>query len=205
MTTPRPVPFLATTPRARVLISFVIISDSDDEITTLPIRPLPSSSDCIPTLSGYPLDGGDDSSNMDLSETVELLLAQTASTLVVHPPITQSLPTSPAFARRPGKEIPMPLGYRAAMDRWRAAQLSTWYPLLPSDLTSSSLPPSLLPSSSSPSIPLLPSSSFRAEYAKSRLEQSHNRQTGDGARTQRIDMTGQDIKALRAKAEAAEQ
>ncbi|GKG17260.1 hypothetical protein Tco_0362217, partial [Tanacetum coccineum] len=45
---------------------FVIISDSDDEITTLPIRPAPSSPDRTPALCGYPLDSGDDSSNEDL-------------------------------------------------------------------------------------------------------------------------------------------
>nr|GEW90964.1 retrovirus-related Pol polyprotein from transposon TNT 1-94 [Tanacetum cinerariifolium] len=43
MTTPHPTPFLATTPRARVLILLVIISDSVYEITTLPVRPTPSS------------------------------------------------------------------------------------------------------------------------------------------------------------------
>ncbi|GJT53461.1 hypothetical protein Tco_0988515 [Tanacetum coccineum] len=155
----------------------------------------------------------------------------------------------------------MPLGYKEAMDRWRAAPPSTCYPLLPSEIPSSSSPPSLLPSSSSPPPSLLPSSSrkrsispspsppaehiesvgddietlraslasamqqtmtlfarvrlleqhdmevrefreFRvtdileilelhslAEYAESRLDQSHDRQTGDGAHTQRTDMT----------------
>nr|GEV11668.1 putative reverse transcriptase domain-containing protein [Tanacetum cinerariifolium] len=158
MTTPHPTPFSATTPRARLLILFVTISDSDDEITTLPIRTVPSSSDRIPTLFGYLLDSGDDSSKEDLSETAELLPAQPDSTLVFHPPPTRSLPTSPTFVCRPGKEIPMPVGSKAAMDRWRAAPSSTWYPLLPSELPSSSLPPSLMPSSSSPSPPILPSS-----------------------------------------------
>ncbi|GJQ93238.1 hypothetical protein Tco_0004377 [Tanacetum coccineum] len=44
----------------------VVISDFDDEITTLPVRPAPSSSDRILALSGYPLDSGDDSSDEDL-------------------------------------------------------------------------------------------------------------------------------------------
>ncbi|GKG59166.1 hypothetical protein Tco_0602875, partial [Tanacetum coccineum] len=56
------------------------------EITTLPVRPAPSSSDRIPTLFGYSLDTGDDSLDEDLSETAELLPAQTDSTSVVHPP-----------------------------------------------------------------------------------------------------------------------
>ncbi|GKB84916.1 hypothetical protein Tco_0957188 [Tanacetum coccineum] len=145
MTTPRPTPFLATTPRVGVLFLFVIISGFDDEITTLPVRPAPPSLDRIPSLHGYLLDSGDDSSNKDLSETVESLHTQTASTLVVHSPPTRPLPTSPAFARRPGKEIP------------------TSPPLLPS----SSSPPSLLPSSSSPPPSLLPSSSRKRSRSPS--------------------------------------
>ncbi|GKB73481.1 hypothetical protein Tco_0934893 [Tanacetum coccineum] len=257
ITTPRPTPFLATTPCARVLISFVIISDSDDKITTLPVRPAPPSSDCIPVVSGYPLDYGDDSSDEDLSETAESPYTLTASTSVVHLPPTRPLPTSLAFARRPGKKILIPPPS-----------------LLPS---LSSPPPSLLPSSSrkrsiSPPPPLLPVVSpsplslpplplpspalippplehlesvrddvetmrvslvsamqetmtlrarvglleqhdvidrletvelhSRAEYIESYLEQSHERQTRDGAHT--TDITYQDIKTLRARAEAAE-
>ncbi|GJT67514.1 hypothetical protein Tco_1018994 [Tanacetum coccineum] len=97
MNTSRPKPFPATTPRVGVLVSFVIISDSDDEVTTLPVRPAPPSPDRTPALYGYPLDSGDDSSDEDLSEIAESLHTQTASTLVVHPPPTRPLPTSPAF------------------------------------------------------------------------------------------------------------
>ncbi|GKA97312.1 hypothetical protein Tco_0825206 [Tanacetum coccineum] len=43
MTTPFPV----TTPRARVLDPFIILSDFDDEITTLPVRPKQTSPDYI--------------------------------------------------------------------------------------------------------------------------------------------------------------
>ncbi|GKC24504.1 hypothetical protein Tco_1026654 [Tanacetum coccineum] len=76
---------------------FVIIFDSNDEITTLPVRPAPPSPDCTSALYGYPLDSGDDSSYENLSETAKLLHIQTASTLVVHPPPTRPLPTSPAY------------------------------------------------------------------------------------------------------------
>ncbi|GJV59157.1 hypothetical protein Tco_1465257 [Tanacetum coccineum] len=138
MTTPRPTPFLATTPRAGVLVRFIIISDFYNEITTLPVRPAPPSSDRIPTLYGYPLDSGDDLSNEDLSVTTESLHTQTAPTLVVHSPPTRPLSTSPAFARRSGKEI-----------------LTS----PPSFLPSSSSAPSFLSSSSTPSPSLLPSSS----------------------------------------------
>nr|GEV88909.1 putative reverse transcriptase domain-containing protein [Tanacetum cinerariifolium] len=65
MTTPRPTPFPATTPRAGVFTPFVIISDSDDEITTLPVRPTPPSPNRTLALYGYPLDSDDDSSDED--------------------------------------------------------------------------------------------------------------------------------------------
>ncbi|GKD54860.1 hypothetical protein Tco_1288247, partial [Tanacetum coccineum] len=70
------------------------ISDSDDEIITLPIRPVPPSSDRTPALYGYSLDSGDDSSDEDLSYTSELLHTQSASTSVVYPSPTRSLSTS---------------------------------------------------------------------------------------------------------------
>nr|GEV97725.1 integrase, catalytic region, zinc finger, CCHC-type, peptidase aspartic, catalytic [Tanacetum cinerariifolium] len=63
-----------------------------------------------PALYGYPLNFGDDSLDEDLSKTTESLHTQTASTSVVYPPSARPLPTSPAFSRRHGKEISMPLG-----------------------------------------------------------------------------------------------
>ncbi|GJT08158.1 hypothetical protein Tco_0842620 [Tanacetum coccineum] len=88
MTTPRPTPFSATTSRAGVFTLFFIISDSDDKITTLPMRLAPPSLDCTPALYGYPLDSSDDSSDKDLSDTTESLYTQSASTSVVHPSFT---------------------------------------------------------------------------------------------------------------------
>ncbi|GJQ97705.1 hypothetical protein Tco_0008844 [Tanacetum coccineum] len=88
MTTAPPTPFPATTPSAEVFAPFVIISDSDNEITTLPVRPGPPSPDRTPALYGYPLDYGDDSSDEDLSETAKSLHTQTAWTSIVHPPPT---------------------------------------------------------------------------------------------------------------------
>ncbi|GJX07841.1 hypothetical protein Tco_0195773 [Tanacetum coccineum] len=167
MTTPHPTPFPATTPRARVFASFVLISDFDDEITTLPVRPAPPSPDRTPALYVYPLDSNNDSSDEDLSKTNKSLYTQIASTSIAHPPPTLSLPTSPAFARRSGKEISMPLGYRAAKDRWGTTSPSTCHPLLPSEIPSLSSPPSLLTSSSSPPPSLLPSSSCKRSRSPS--------------------------------------
>ncbi|GKE03203.1 hypothetical protein Tco_1395221 [Tanacetum coccineum] len=138
MTISCPTPFPATTPRAGVFTPFIIISDSDDEITTLPVRPAPPSPDRTPALYGYQLDSGDDSSDEDLSEIAESLHTQTASKLVGHPPPTQSLPTSHVLASPPGNKISIPLGYRAAMNRWRVAPSFSWYLLLSSELPSSS-------------------------------------------------------------------
>ncbi|GJT71623.1 hypothetical protein Tco_1030909 [Tanacetum coccineum] len=158
MTTPRPTRFPITTPRAGVFAPLVIISDSDDEITTLPVRPAPPSPNYTPALYGYLLDSSDDSSDENLSETAKSTPRLLRHQLFIHQlpnPYILALP----IARRPGKEISMPLGYRAAMDRWRTASQSTCHLLLPSEIPSLSSPPSLLPSSSPPSPSLLPSSS----------------------------------------------
>ncbi|GJS22890.1 hypothetical protein Tco_0451522 [Tanacetum coccineum] len=85
MTTPPLTPFPATKPHVGVFAPFVIISDSDDDITTLPVRPAPPSPDRISALYGYPLDSGDDLSDEVLSETAESLHTQTALTSVVYP------------------------------------------------------------------------------------------------------------------------
>nr|GEX75271.1 hypothetical protein [Tanacetum cinerariifolium] len=131
-------------------------------------KPAPPSLDYIPVLSGYPLDSDDDSSDEDLSEIAESLHTQTALALVFHPPSTRPLPTSHAFACRPRKEISIPLGSKAAMDRWRAAPPFICHPLLPSEIpSSSSSPPSLLPSLSLPPPSLLPSLSRKRSRSPS--------------------------------------
>ncbi|GJT62591.1 hypothetical protein Tco_1006124 [Tanacetum coccineum] len=94
MTTPRPTPFSTTAPRTRVFTLFVIISDSDNEITTLPMRPAPPAPDRTAALYVYPRDSGDDSSDENLSDTTESLHTQSTSTSVVHPSPTQSLSIS---------------------------------------------------------------------------------------------------------------
>ncbi|GJV68553.1 putative reverse transcriptase domain-containing protein [Tanacetum coccineum] len=105
----------ATTPRAGVFTPFVIISDPDNEITTLPMRPVLPSPDHTPTLYVYPLNSGDDLLDEDLSDAAKSLCTQSASTSVVHPSPTQSLPASLVLANQPEKEILMPLGYRETM------------------------------------------------------------------------------------------
>ncbi|GJT61236.1 hypothetical protein Tco_1004769 [Tanacetum coccineum] len=79
MTIPRP----PTTPRAGVLIPFVIISDSDDEVIALPVRPAPPSLDYVSGSPDYtPYSdlntnfSEDESLDEDPTKTAESLLTQ---------------------------------------------------------------------------------------------------------------------------------
>ncbi|GKB77982.1 hypothetical protein Tco_0944877 [Tanacetum coccineum] len=150
MTTPRPIPFSTTAPRVGVFTLFVIIFDSNDEITTLPMIPAPPSPNHTPALYVYPHDSGDDLSDEDLSNTTKSLHTQSASTSVIHSSHIRPLSTSLVLASHPGKEFLMPLGYRATMNRWTPS--STWHLLLSSELPSSSRKRSI------PLSPLLPPS-----------------------------------------------
>ncbi|GKC44776.1 hypothetical protein Tco_1062498 [Tanacetum coccineum] len=105
MTTPCPIPFSTTRPRAEVFTPFVIISDSDDEITTLPIRPAPSSPNHTPALYGYPLDSGHDSSDEDLSVTAKSLHTQTASALTTLAITTPSISSPTEYVESVGDNI----------------------------------------------------------------------------------------------------
>ncbi|GJT98624.1 hypothetical protein Tco_1094142 [Tanacetum coccineum] len=153
MTTPRP----SVTPRAGVLIPFIILFDSDDEVTTLLVRPAPPSPDYVAASPDYSPDSDldsdlskDDSPGQDQTETAESLPTQITLTSVVHLPPPSLFPSSssPPPSLLPSSSSPPPL----------LLPSSSLPP--PSLLPSSSLPPpSLLPSSSSPPPSLLPSSS----------------------------------------------
>nr|GEZ70469.1 hypothetical protein [Tanacetum cinerariifolium] len=85
-----------------------------------------SSTDSLCSCGGGIDGGSDDESGLDLLRDKdgnydESSRYQSTSTSVVHSPPTQFLPTSFVLASQPGKEILMPLGYRAVMNRWRAA------------------------------------------------------------------------------------
>ncbi|GKB37004.1 hypothetical protein Tco_0881946 [Tanacetum coccineum] len=87
MITPRP----SVTPRAGVPIPFIILSNSHDEVTTLPVRHAPPSPDYVPALPDYSPDSDlnsdpseDDSPDQDETETAESLPTQTALTSIVH-------------------------------------------------------------------------------------------------------------------------
>nr|GEU59896.1 hypothetical protein [Tanacetum cinerariifolium] len=74
MSTSRP----HVTSRTRIFVSISILSDYEDDDTTLPVVSTPSSPDRVPASSGYSPDSDsnsapteDDSSNEDLSETAE--------------------------------------------------------------------------------------------------------------------------------------
>ncbi|GJV45510.1 hypothetical protein Tco_1430046 [Tanacetum coccineum] len=110
-------------PHAGVLILFIILSDSNDEVTTLPVRPAPPSPDYVLASPNYSLDSDldsdpleDDSPDGDLNETAESLHTQTVLTSVVHPP-PSLLPSSsspppslfPSSSSRKRSRSPSPL------------------------------------------------------------------------------------------------
>nr|GEY41646.1 hypothetical protein [Tanacetum cinerariifolium] len=70
----------------------VIISNFNNDITILPMRPVPLSPDRTPALFVYTLNSSDDSSYEDLSDTAKSLHTQSASTSVVHPSPTNPYP-----------------------------------------------------------------------------------------------------------------
>ncbi|GJX38206.1 hypothetical protein Tco_0251509 [Tanacetum coccineum] len=79
--------------RARIYIPFIIMSDYEDEDTTLPIRSAPLSPDYVLASPDYSLNFDsdskpvrDDSPNEDRTEAAESLHTQTALTPVVQPP-----------------------------------------------------------------------------------------------------------------------
>nr|GEX79096.1 hypothetical protein [Tanacetum cinerariifolium] len=116
------------------------------------MRPVPPSPDRTPALYVYPLNSGNDSSDEDLSDTTKSLHTQSASTLVVHTSPTQSLPTSLVLVNQPKNRIPMPLGYKSSHEPIESCTIIYRYPLLSSELPSSSrkrsrpLSPSIPPS-----------------------------------------------------------
>nr|GEY99875.1 hypothetical protein [Tanacetum cinerariifolium] len=70
-----------------------MFTDSDDKVTTLPVRPAPPSPDYVPASPDYPPDSnldsdpsGDDLPGEDLTDTAESLPTQTTLTSIVHPP-----------------------------------------------------------------------------------------------------------------------
>nr|GEV89255.1 hypothetical protein [Tanacetum cinerariifolium] len=178
------------------VLDLVVHSGSETELTKAP--PLPgyharAGTEFKPFKGESERDpSGDESSESDPSEVAKPLHAQ----VVPSPPLQivpapRALPYRPAILVRSGQDIPFGRPYRlhpSPIDRWRATPLSTWYPLLLSELSSSSKisSPSSKPSSSSgtshiPSGPLsrlrhqlssystpLPSASIRPSHKRYR-------------------------------------
>ncbi|GJR74465.1 hypothetical protein Tco_0086830 [Tanacetum coccineum] len=176
------------------------MSDSDDEVTTLPIRLAPLSPDYVPASPDYSLDSNldfdlsqDDSPDEDLTETTKSLPTQIALTSVVHPP-PSLLPSSssPPPSVFPSSSLPPPPSAPP-----------------PPPTTTTTLPPP------PPEIELLEPhdvvtrDSFRnvrGRITRLQLRAVYiEQETRDGVRTQRATMTDQNIETLHARAEAAEQ
>ncbi|GJZ29547.1 hypothetical protein Tco_0574194 [Tanacetum coccineum] len=230
--------------RTRIFIPFIILSDSEDEDTTLPVVSAPlspdyvsASHDYLPDSNSYSKPVEDDSPNEDLTKTDESLQTQTTLTPVIQPPPTRPLPTILAIVLRPRQEILLPPS---------ATLPSSPPPLLlrstSRKISKSSSPP--LPRVSPPVAVSLPAPAVvalasadhetlravaaeqqaidlqdsqktnilkitklrsRVEDVETHLERSHIRQTGDRVRLWRVEMSGQVVEALHARAEAAEQ
>ncbi|GKB91391.1 hypothetical protein Tco_0963663 [Tanacetum coccineum] len=187
MTTPHPF----VTPRARVLILFIILSDSDDEVTTLPVRPAPPSPDYVPVSPNYSPDSnldsdpsGDDLSDEDLTETAEPLPIQTTLTLVVHPPPPSLFPSSSLL---PPSLLP--------------SSFSPPPSLLPSSSQKRSRSPSLVPPLAVPLPPLavpLPPPAVPLPPLAVPLPPSK-------VLPERIESVGDDVETLRARLTSSEQ
>ncbi|GJT16380.1 hypothetical protein Tco_0875086 [Tanacetum coccineum] len=111
------------TSHARLFITYIILSNSEDEDATLSDVSAPLSLDHVLVLSGYSSNSEsdsepteDDSADEELTETDEPLQAHTALTPFVQPPPTRPLPTISAIVFRPGQEIPLRRPYRLRPD-----------------------------------------------------------------------------------------
>ncbi|GJW06044.1 hypothetical protein Tco_1568467 [Tanacetum coccineum] len=98
----------------------------------------------------------------------------------------------------------MPLGYRAAMDRWRTASPSTCHPLLPLEIPSLSSPPSLLPPSSR-NRPRSPSQSLPPSVSLSLSPLPSPPPTAVPPQPEHVESIGDDIETLRASLASAMQ
>ncbi|GJR13231.1 hypothetical protein Tco_1252467 [Tanacetum coccineum] len=109
MTTPR----TSVTSRTRLFIPFIILSDSDDEDTTLPVVSAPLSPDYVSASPDYSPDSEldsepaeDDLLDEDLTETAESLQTQTAFTSFVQPPFIRLSPLTASPSSPPPLLLP---------------------------------------------------------------------------------------------------
>ncbi|GKE47926.1 hypothetical protein Tco_1479184 [Tanacetum coccineum] len=230
MTTPHP----SVTPRAGALIPFIILSDSNDEVTTLPVRPTPPSLDYAPASPDYLLDSDldsnpseDNSPGDDLTETAKSLHTQAASTSIRprSPSPSPSVPPPPQCVKSVGDDAETLRARLASAEqgtvtlRIRVGSLEQhdvvtrdslrifrgWITRLQLRAVFAKQEVlELLDFRVIGKLEILDLCS-RAEYTETRLEQIHNRPIGDSVRTKRFVMTKQEVEALRARAEAAEQ
>ncbi|GKC84388.1 hypothetical protein Tco_1140105 [Tanacetum coccineum] len=134
MTTPYP----SMTPHAGVLISFIILSDFDDDVTTLPVRPTPSSSDYVPASPDYSPDSDLNSNSLedDCSSTTI-----TFAKLSLPPPSLLPSSSSPPPSLLPSSSS-LPSSLLPSASRKRPRSPSPSLPLVPSPLI---IPPVILP------------------------------------------------------------
>ncbi|GKB42541.1 hypothetical protein Tco_0887483 [Tanacetum coccineum] len=105
-------PHISITSRTRLFIPLIILSDSKDEDTTLPVVSAPSL-DRVSTLFGYSPDSDldsepteDDSSDEDMIETAESPQTRTALTSFVQPPLVRQSPSATSPSLPPPSVLP---------------------------------------------------------------------------------------------------
>ncbi|GJX11331.1 hypothetical protein Tco_0201190 [Tanacetum coccineum] len=185
MTTPRtPVMSLI-----RIFIPFIILSNSEDEVTTLLVRSAPLSPDYVSASPDYSPYSNSDSEPIE-NYSPDEHLTETALTPFVQLPPTRPLPTSSAIRSRSPSPPPV-------------AALS------PPLLAAVSPPPPERIESLNDDQDEVTRDSLRITIGRiTRLQLravAAEQQIGDRVRIQKAEMTGQDVEALHARAEAAEQ
>ncbi|GJY03926.1 hypothetical protein Tco_0369866, partial [Tanacetum coccineum] len=173
MTTPRPAPFPTTTPRAGVLVSFIILSNSDDAITTLPIRPAPPSPDYQGFDGDYRVTSYPDCFNISCSTTITLAIIFTTTTATSNTP-------PPERVESVRDDVETMRASLASAEQENATLCARVESLEQHNMiTRDSL------RTARGRITRLQLRALRslAKYAEARLEESHERQTRDGVRT----------------------
>ncbi|GJS80658.1 hypothetical protein Tco_0730539 [Tanacetum coccineum] len=219
MTTPR----TPVKSRTGIFIPFIILSNYEDEDTTLPVVYALLSSDYVPASPDYSLNSDSDSEpteydspDEDLTENAESLQTQTALTPEIPLPPSATSPYLPTLSLLPSSSrkrsrspsLPLPsVSPPPAVSSPAPAAVAMAY-IEQETMTLRARVKTLEQQdidSQMTNILEITELRSRVEYVETHLEQSHARHTRYKVRLQRAEMTRQDVKALHARAEAVEQ
>ncbi|GKD16227.1 hypothetical protein Tco_1205385 [Tanacetum coccineum] len=182
MTTPR----TPVTSHARIFIPFIILPDSKDEDTTLPVVYALLSSDYVPASPDYSLNSDSDYENR-VDSPMAMPIGSSHQEIVALRARVETLEQQDRVTRD---------SLRIARGRITRLQLRA--------VAAEQQATDLQDSQVTDRLEIIELCS-RVEYAETRLEQRHIRQNGDRVGLQRAEMTEQDVEVVDAWAEAAEQ